>query len=330
MKNTEYIDNLLAKSFANESMTAAEENDLHTWIELNRDEYGRLQELMDSRKTIRREIDFDSVSAWSKVEPQLHEKTSEPNKVIKPLRYTLYKMVGLAAMILIVVGIGMQFFKHTKGNDQAVAFINQTDKMIQQILPDHSVLKIYPGAKYEYKLSPDKTKRLLSMIGKIYFDVKRDTKRPFIIQAYDMEVRVLGTSFLVNASSKDKAQVAVRSGVVRVSSNHQMVELRANQQADVTFKIIRTSRVPSNSSLFDEAPRLLKFVNTPITEVVNQLEAIYHVEIELGEGVEENKVTTQIKLEKLNDILVELSYLCNCELIKLNNNHYKLYYQKRE
>ena len=65
----------------------------------------------------------------------------------------------------------------------------------------------------------DEKERIVRIEGKAYFDIRRDTDRPFIIYTNEAKVEVLGTSFQVDASNPEVTEVIVESGVVAFSQN---------------------------------------------------------------------------------------------------------------
>ncbi len=318
MKSTEDINNLLAKHFSKEPLSEVQKAELEEWIGSNREEYGRLQRLMANNLKSEPSVDFDAVKAWLMVEPKLATKRHPSLKVI-------YSMTAVAASILIAVGITL--FLLGKNSMESVQYANSSDNVEAVVLPDGTRVKLYPGSNAEYKASKDEGDRYLTLYGKAFFDVKKDPERPFIVSAYNVKVEVLGTSFLVDAKSRDNAEIYVKSGIVRVSSSTRHLLLRANEQVKIEAGKIRKDNIPDAVNFFMGKPQILKYTNAPIANIVENLEKIYQVKIDVEEGIRENKVTTQLKLVDLDSILVELSYLCNCKYAKIAENHYKLYYR---
>ena len=70
--------------------------------------------------------------------------------------------------------------------------------------------------------------------GEVYFDVKHDENKPFIVEINGMEVKVLGTSFNLRSFAADNRSTATLiSGKIEVKTSSQRVELSPNQQADL-------------------------------------------------------------------------------------------------
>jgi len=318
MKSTENIDDLLAKRFSHEILTKAQDAELEEWIEMNQDEYKRLEKLI-GEGVRQKEIKFDETEAWEKVEPELRS--------VQQLRMNrIFAVATIAASILLIVGITTWIQKSCESK----LFVASNTETVNQtiILPDSSKVILYPGAKIGYRTIGHNGKRLLSLSGKSFFDIKRNTNRPFIISAFNIRIEVVGTSFFVDAKKRNEAQVIVKSGTVKVSSKWRNVMLTKNQQVDVSDGKLKKTEMTDAERIFEEKPQTLKLEDTPVAEVVQKLQKIYQVRIELGKDVEKNKITTQLQLNDLDNILKELSYLCSCKYEKKNNRHYKLYYEQ--
>jgi transmembrane sensor len=96
-------------------------------------------------------------------------------------------------------------------------------------LPDGSVVTLAPHSKFIYIAGLTGNSRTISLEGDAEFSVSRDLKRPFVVLAGDIAVRVLGTSFLVK-SGRDSTEVIVTTGVVQVSRDKDSLILRAGQR----------------------------------------------------------------------------------------------------
>ncbi|WP_042367795.1 FecR family protein [Bacteroides neonati] len=316
MKSIENIDQLLARDFAKEPMTAIQQAELQVWIEHNKEEYEHLQILLSDKRKVEEET-FDSAKAWLTVEPKLEIK--------KKVNTTyLYKVATFAASIAVLIGLVIFF---TQRDDwQGVTLANNSVVSRIVTLPDSSMVTLYPNSKIVYKGYKSRGKRLLTLSGKAFFDIRRNVKRPFVIQAYNVQVEVLGTSFLIDAKAENRANVFVKSGTVKVTADEKKIILQANQQATVADGKIIKGEIRDEGVFFGNEVRTLNLVNTPIVEVISELEQVYNVKIELDQTIKNNRITTRLKLNELDPILVELSYICKCKYKKIAEDHYKLYH----
>lgn len=99
------------------------------------------------------------------------------------------------------------------------------------ILPDGTKVFMNSGSELIFPNCFSDNERRVTLNGEAYFDVTRDTIRPFIVQANDLFIHVLGTAFNVNAYSSMKSQaVTLESGFVKVACNDREFLLDPGQQ----------------------------------------------------------------------------------------------------
>ncbi|UKJ08552.1 FecR family protein [Solitalea lacus] len=85
--------------------------------------------------------------------------------------------------------------------------------------------------KYQVNFDVTKTREVFLESGEAYFKVAKNPDKPFIVHNRNMDIRVLGTSFNVNAYSKS-IQTTLVEGKVKISvNNSQNLDLTPGQQA---------------------------------------------------------------------------------------------------
>lgn len=106
------------------------------------------------------------------------------------------------------------------------------------------------------KLSFPKTfatgKREVALTGEAYFEVKHDTKHPFIVHTHELDVQVLGTVFDVKAYPKDKtAETSLIKGLVKITlKDHKAMLLHPNQKLILTKQHNEVSNKPTHMALY--------------------------------------------------------------------------------
>ncbi|WP_020599651.1 FecR family protein [Spirosoma panaciterrae] len=163
-------------------------------------------------------------------------------------------------------------------------------------LADGSKVTLEPNARLSYPAQFSASKRQVYLSGTAFFDVAKDAKRPFLVYANELVTKVLGTSFIVRAPDRSaRTIVEVKEGRVSVmeaanSPSHQLeasreltgLILTANQKVifereqDRMVKTLRDTPeiVPSASQV-----PTFQFKDTPISEVLTELEQAYQVDI---------------------------------------------------
>src|SRR5690606_467261 len=101
-------------------------------------------------------------------------------------------------------------------------------------LPDCTAVWLNAGSRLTYPTSfASSDNRRVELLGEGYFEVAKDSKRPFIVVAEQQEVEVLGTHFNVNAyADEGNIKTTLLEGSVKVGSSTQGTKmLKPGQQA---------------------------------------------------------------------------------------------------
>lgn len=73
-------------------------------------------------------------------------------------------------------------------------------------------------------------RRVTLLRGRVYFQVARDPRRPFLVEAGEARVRVTGTRFEVRRDGGDRVRLTVAEGEVIASGGNRRLTLRAGEQ----------------------------------------------------------------------------------------------------
>lgn len=321
MGNQDNIDELLAKYFAHERLTAAQQAKIDQWRAAYPEESQQLQRLLDTPIFSDTAFEVDTEKAWARIEPQLKERTLKVNLFHKKAWF-----YSAAAAIALVLVAALLYLSHeTDTQTVRYADITQTENVL---LPDGSEVTLYPHSTLAFRYADDGIARQVELTGKAFFHVKNRDNAPFKISTPSITVEVLGTSFLVDAAHDSKSGVFVESGRVKVSTSHNNVILEANEKVEVTDGQMTLGLIDDPASFFGEGDSILVFKNSPIATVVQEVEKQTGVKIELGKGLEKNRVTSKINANEKESIAAELAFLCGCRCDTLEKGRlYKLYYE---
>jgi transmembrane sensor len=159
-------------------------------------------------------------------------------------------------------------------------------------------------------VSMDGAQRRVELLkGEVYFEVKPDPNRPFIVQADHSTTRVLGTRFFVHEKS-DSDEVKVVSGRVEVTDRgtaQQPVILHDREALSVD------AAGPGETLLLDSALKtswvngFLVFENVPLESVINQIRR-YRTGLVVYKDntLRELKINGRINLRESDDMLKAL------------------------
>ena len=149
--------------------------------------------------------------AWERV------KRSVQYDVLRPKRlWGAWRQVAAAVLILAVLA-ALFIYKPSKtgGKNYAyngVVYENRGKQLSKKnvsnsastvYLPDGSRVILDPGAGIEYEALLNGEHRIITLKGSAFFDVAKDSSRPFIIHTTKADVRVLGTSFKIRETPQN-------------------------------------------------------------------------------------------------------------------------------
>ncbi|MFW5700824.1 MAG: FecR family protein [Cyclobacteriaceae bacterium] len=198
------------------------------------------------------------------------------------------------------------------------------------MLPDGSLVWLNSNSQIRYLDNFTDTLRMVSLNGEAYFEVVKDSDRPFIVNAGGIEAKVLGTRFNVKAfENDDQTIVSLLSGKLMVSNatSHELLSpgerIRTTTDSDQWEK---TSENIEAMALWKDG--ILTFEKESFFEVIHQLERWYGVSIILqGQPSSKWQFTGFFENETLKNVLEVLSYGKNIDY-ELNGKNVKLIMQQ--
>lgn len=245
------------------------------------------------------------------IDIQLNPKTSEDmrkrilnldqKKAGSPNIKLFYKYTSAAAILLISFSIFYIYF-YRQSVDTKV-FTNNTKDVIRFVLEDSSEVILKSGSQIR-QMSDFKqdTVRLIKLKGEAFFAVAKRADQPFVVHSDDgFEIRVLGTRFHLNFQDDNK-EVVLTEGKLSIANNKDKVVVNPGYKA-VYSKISNTFQLNEVDTLMYTSwvNRQLYFKDTPIKEVINQLNIIYETKkLQVQPEVEELQFTGYLPSENLN------------------------------
>jgi ferric-dicitrate binding protein FerR (iron transport regulator) len=275
----EPYDELVLKSLQND-ISAEEKASLDAWMNQSPDNvriFKQYVSLWKSTNIDESQMDFQTSAEWKKLQ---HVIRPEAPAISIPKWRNIYKMA--AAVALIALG-SFVIYQQLRGKRQTE--IVGVDATTNVMLPDGSTCTLQKGAVIRYVESFD-DERILSLSGRAFFSVIRDPSKPFVVTTAFATVTVLGTSFNVDANSKDSlTEVFVATGKVRVAeinndSNHIVVEPGQLAILSNNSKKIAT-RSSDNENPLAWKDHKLVFRKAPMQKVINTVQDYFGVKINI-------------------------------------------------
>lgn len=201
-------------------------------------------------------------------------------------------------------------------------------------LPDGTQVWLSPSTLLEYPFAFEGGTREVKLSGEAFFEVAHDASHPFIITSDNIQTKVLGTSFNIQAyHNQKKIAVMVVTGKVKISNlgavhdKMKNVEIAANQKA-VFDK--NTDRFIKEDADTVAAPNMLKrkegefiYKNERLQKLIDDLQEYFGVNIQVAREIRECKVTANFYVtDDLQDTLEPIAISVNGNLQKNNNEFF--------
>ena len=289
LKNSIY-DELAAKYFSG-NITAAETEQLEHWVGAsaqNKKYFLDLRKAWNLANISNDAAHIDLNQAWADLAPHISPKT----KVVSMPTRSAYRGWWQVAAAVAVLFIAGWWVFHLSSSPKGLVLFSESE-IINEKLDDGSLVKLNRFSQIEYQWTRQGT-RQIKLQGDAFFNVARDEAHPFVVQAKEVEVKVLGTSFYVDArEGEDLVQVYVRSGRVTMQVAQQKVLLTKGEVGTYDSKTKKLSEANYNNSnyLAWQSKRLV-FEQTPLEKVILDIERTYHADITLQPNALKNCTLT--------------------------------------
>jgi ferric-dicitrate binding protein FerR (iron transport regulator) len=186
--------------------------------------------------------------------------------------------------------------------------------MSKVALSDGTVVTLNGGSKLTYPASFEGG-RQVSLSGEGFFDVAKDEEHPFIIQAKNISVKVLGTRFAFKAYEEDSHTVlTLESGRIQaipLHTNEKDIFLNPNQQLVLDNRNGEFQRIDVKAEEYTSwKDGVLCFRDLTLKEIATELERRFDVKIQiLSDELKSEQYFAQFKNgENAEQILHKLSF----------------------
>lgn len=207
-------------------------------------------------------------------------------------------VAGVAATVLLVFGYfywsktNAWDVSHATAQQQGIESINTSEHRQKLVLPDGSTVVLEKNASIVVAEHYGRRMRKVFLQGEAFFEVRRNTKAPFLVFAEGLITEVLGTSFRIKPQSAQKTiEVSVKSGRVSVYTTQTLPNkqrngliLTPNQKGifHVESHSIQQAIVDTPQILIPNLkPADFQFENSPLEQIARTMQLAYGIELVL-------------------------------------------------
>jgi len=320
-----HIDEIAIAKYLSGEANAIEIRKLMDWVDSsdeNLEEFIRYEKLW-SESSVHKP--FNVQKAWSKVNRRISRKKR---------RFNLYYLTAAAAAIIIFIVISVPFFNRNTAASSPEFAVASANSTLLSTLPDGSSALLSKHSRIEYTFDTQKQIRLTKLSGKAFFNVKRDIKHRFIVEANRGGVEVLGTKFSVNEKKNKDVMVYVLSGRVRVFlarahkdtlsliiTNGEKAVIKAS--SDTIIKQTKNALAFHATHQIFKVHKTIIFKNNDLSTIMAKLGKSYSANIKIDDGVDKKlRFSSSFKDNSLNEILTVITQTLNLDYTKKGNVYY--------
>lgn len=242
----------------------------------------------------------------------------------------VYKVAAAAVVAGLVIGIALKSLHPSflKGQDSLptdhVAMIEKFCPVGQKstiTLTDGTRIKLNSNSKLVFPETFSSTERNVELVGEAFFEVSKDTSRPFTIISGNLKTQVLGTSFNISAyPTSGDIKVAVATGKVAVGAADQKsatekLTLLPDEMAiysGQSERLVKTSFDPMREMAWKDG--ILYFDNQDINEITSELVKWYGVTFVIDKKLNTEKdYTGSFDNKSLKEVLQGISFVFGFE-----------------
>ncbi|MFY0255213.1 FecR family protein [Chitinophaga sp. 30R24] len=234
-----------------------------------------------------------------------------------PVVRLLYRIAAAAVVFLVVFSWWwLQRRGSEAGKRLVYTTISATGRQIAHItLPDGSEVWLNTHSKLEYDEGQfNKKERHVRLTGEGYFEISRDSLRPFIVSSENIDTRVLGTGFNIETyPGESEIRVALVHGSVAVEDQqtHGRILLHPNE-------MLRYSKAEqkwgvaafSATTIRNWINGYLSFDELPLADVLERVADKYRISIKYDqEQIKNKRVTGDFKSGQWQTVLDNILFI---------------------
>lgn len=236
-----------------------------------------------------------------------------------PGRVRLLKVAAAVAVLVCTGSIATWLF--TKSRPPKEIIFQTAAQVLNDTLPDASVVTLNKNSSLTYPEKFNGDERTVALKGEAFFSVTANKKKPFIISVNNAQVKVVGTSFNINATGTS-TEVVVETGIVQVIKDKQVLQLYPGDKAVLAPQASAWVKEKAADKLYNYY-RSKEFVcdNTPLWKLVEKLNEAYGSNIVISNNaIRSLPITTTFYNEQLDQVLLVISETLNIKVVKKDNS----------
>lgn len=315
------MDELILKYLQGEASNS-ESLQLLDWLRQNPENFSYYEEMRDAwfaAGILQAENESLINERYKKLHTRIQQSSAPSNTSLVSIR-RFPQWLKIAAMLVVAFLVGALVSSYpnwmTKGTvDKPVVVEAPYGSKLKMSLADGTQLWLNAGSRLSYSADYNHANRHVELEGEAYFQVAKNKKLPFVVQARNVEVTALGTAFNLSAYADDNLlQATLVEGSIEVAENQEQVVLYPNQmitidlQASLKGAMAYQIEKDINTKLYTSwTERRWIFDRENMLSFAKTIERRYDVEIIFAEeSLKDYKISGSIEQQTLGQLLKAL------------------------
>lgn len=314
----EYIKKILLRQLKGES-AKVDSGIIKDWIEQQPEQKREIEQLIATwqlSNELLKEPEFDIAAAWMNLDKRITTEKEKKRHIFPPVFRisSLQKMIAAAIIAGCIIAGGWMYYRQ---HNALTTVVVATDQHLS--LPDGTTVWLRKGASIRFPRAFEGRERKVALTGEAFFDVKPADNQPFRIETGKGLIEVLGTSFLVNAGSRQERVAVVTGKVLFADKDHPQNQciLTANEEAVFTGAAFERNAFANHHLPWGKNE--LNFQEASLEQVTETLTIYYNSPVKIDTTLITNArrlaITASFKEQALTQVVEEIT--------KLTGLHYK-------
>ena len=179
------------------------------------------------------------------------------------------------------------------------------------LLEDGSKVWLNAASSIKFPSAFSATERTVELKGEAYFEIAKNSTRPFTVKVEGQAIQVLGTKFNVNSyADESKLATTLIEGSVKVSNQFGNVILKPGEQSQSTVHQKINIRQVETEEFLAWKDGMFSFHRADLQTVLRQFERWYNIDVKFEKDVPDIFFTGKIYRNlNLDDALNNLTFL---------------------
>lgn len=344
----EHFDYQLLARYMDGECTSQGRKKIEEWTRADSENQEKLQQFQRIWNTSAQNRDilqnlFDADEQWDELLMRLgdekvrHDSTFQSSSIHSMTQ----KVVRIAAIFLVAGLIGVLAYQNwyqpkPEVQEPVLREISTANAQRANLtLADGTEVMLNAGSTVKFPDQFEADIREVFLEGEAYFEVVRNTDKPFVVHSRGAVIKVLGTSFSVRSYPEDgQVRVVVQEGRVLLepedateSTQRTFVFAEQLGRYDLDEKKMETAQIDDMQLYLSWREGYLKFREAPVSRVARELERRYGVEVTFSDDeIKGKSLTAFLKSRSIKNVLDVIAMSLNVEY-RLDENNVNFYRQ---